>query len=236
MATIAIAPFVLALLVAGPVSGYLLGRVGPRTLIAGGAIAVGIANMIIAIVLDPGTAYPFFIVPFLLIGAGFVIATTVRTAIIFASVPKGLPASAAALNEASIGMGSRIGVVVAVVITTQVALDSYRQQPRRAAVRVRRRPGRPPARLLELVCLQSDAELIAGLDPSTLTAYQDAIVDGMQIAALIPGIVAIVTGIIAFFAMGARDPVRSVWDHADERETASSDPERDDEPRLTSPG
>jgi len=106
VATIAIAPFVIALLVSGPVSGYLLQRIGPRTLLAGGAIAVGLANIIIAIVLDPSTGYPYFIQPFLLIGAGFVIATTVRTAIIFASVPRDLPASAAALNEASIGMAA----------------------------------------------------------------------------------------------------------------------------------
>ena len=171
-------------------------------------------------------------VPFLLIGAGFVIATTVRTAIIFASLPKGLPASAAALNEASIGLGSRIGVVVAVVITTQVALDSSRQSlaglpSGLADAQVGHFRG-----LLDLVSLHSIADLTAGLDASTLTAYQGSIVDGMQIAALIPGIVAIVTGILAFFAMGARDPVRSVWDHADERETAPTET-----PRATaSPG
>ena len=50
----------------------------------------------------PGTGYVLFVLPLVLIGAGFVVATTVRTAIIFASVPRGLPATAAALNEASL--------------------------------------------------------------------------------------------------------------------------------------
>jgi len=220
MATIAIAPFVIALLVAGPVSGYLLQRIGPRTLIAGGAIAVGLANIIVAIVLDKSTAYPFFIVPFTLIGAGFVIATTVRTAIIFASVPRDLPASAAALNEASIGMGSRIGVIVAVVVSTQTALDTYRTSlAGQAADAVEAQVG-ALREVLALVGMQPTTQLVAGIDPGKLLAYQDAVVAGMQRAALVPGIVAIVTGIIGFFAMGPRDPVRSVWDHADEREPA----------------
>jgi len=37
------------------------------------------------------TSYFAFIIPLALIGGGFVVATTVRTAIIFASVPRGLP-------------------------------------------------------------------------------------------------------------------------------------------------
>lgn len=217
MATIAIAPFVIALLVAGPVSGYLLQRIGPRTLMAGGAIAVGLANIIIAVVLDRSTAYPFFIVPFTLIGAGFVIATTVRTAIIFASVPRDLPASAAALNEASIGMGSRVGVIVAVVVGTQATLDAYRASLAGQAAGVIEAQVSTLRDLLALVGMKSTPQLVASIDPALLRSYEDAVVSGMQISALVPGIVAIVTGIIVFFAMGPRDPVRSVWDHADER-------------------
>ena len=63
-----------------------------------GAMAIGVANLGLCWVLMCTTGYPVFIVPNLLIGAGFVIATTVRTAIIFASVPKDLPASAAELD------------------------------------------------------------------------------------------------------------------------------------------
>ena len=209
----------------GPVSGYLLQRIGPRTLIAGGAIAVGLANIIIAIVLDPSTGYPFFILPFLLIGAGFVIATTVRTAIIFASVPRDLPASAAALNEASIGMGSRIGVVVAVVITTQTALASHRDSLAGEAATVIDAKIAEMASILNLCGLKANPILLGGIEPDTLAAYKDAVVDGMQLAALIPGVVALVTGIIAFIAMGPRDPVRSVWDHADAPAPAPASPE-----------
>ena len=53
------------------------------------------------------------------------VATTVRTAIIFASVPQGLPATAAALNEASISVGSRIGIVFVTAVVAEVATAAY---------------------------------------------------------------------------------------------------------------
>ena len=122
-ATIAIAPFVLALLVAGPVAGILLSRYRPRTLVAGGMLALGLGDLAFALV-TPSTPYLFFIVPFIAIGAGFVIATTVRTAIIFASVPRRLPSTAAALNQTSLLVGSQLGVVV---VTTLIGVFSTRE-------------------------------------------------------------------------------------------------------------
>ena len=84
--------------------------------------------------LGPRMPYLGFGFAMLLIGAGFVVATTVRTAIIFASVPRGLPATAAALNEVSVSMGVRAALVL---VTTFVA--------RRRDRRVRRFAGRPAA-------------------------------------------------------------------------------------------
>ncbi|MFN8622817.1 MAG: MFS transporter [Chloroflexota bacterium] len=218
LATIAIAPFVVALLVAGPVSGWLLVRFRPRVLMAGGAIAIGIANLMLALILARGTEYPWFITPFLLIGAGFVIATTVRTAIIFASVPSDLPASAAALNEASIGMGARVGVVVAVVVTTSMALDTFKNTLAGLAPPLVDARMADFRRILGELSLRSTQELTAGLDVLTIRSYQEAVVEGMRVAWLVPGVVAILTGIIAYVLMGPRDPVRSVWELADERE------------------
>jgi hypothetical protein len=39
---------------------------------------------------------------------------------------------------------------------------------------------------------------------------------------LIPGLVALVAGVIAFIALGHRDPVHSVFDYADERGAAAA--------------
>lgn len=217
VATIGMAPFVIALLVAGPVSGWLLQRFQPRVLISAGAVAIGLANLILVAVLARSTVYPFFILPYLLIGAGFVIATTVRTAIIFASVPKDLPATAAALNEASIGMGSRIGVVVVVVTTTSMAIQSFVDRLGNDVPGLVPRAVQQFRTVLDGLSLHSVAYLTAGMDPMTIQVYQDSVVDGLRFAWLLTGIVAIVAGVLSFFAMGARDPVRSVWELADER-------------------
>jgi hypothetical protein len=71
--------------------------------------------------------------------------------------------------------------------------------------------------VLDGLSLHSVAYLTAGIDPLTVQAYQDSVVDGLRFAWLLTGIVAIIAGVISFFAMGSRDPVRSVWELADER-------------------
>jgi DHA2 family multidrug resistance protein-like MFS transporter len=217
LAMVAVAPFLVALLLAGPVCGWLLARIGPRTLIAGGAIAIGIADLLIAWTLGRTTPYPVFVVPFLLIGAGFVIATTVRTAIIFASVPRELPASAAALNEASIGIGSIVGVVVALVVTTQTAISTYRAGLAGAAPDAIEAAVARGRDLLNAYGLRPLDSILANVDAVTLEQYRHAVVEGMRMAEIVAGTVAVVAGLLAFLAMGARDPVRSVWELADER-------------------
>ena len=105
-AVVALVPLFGALVLAGPIAGFLLSRSSPRRLVGAGAVVVGVGNLLLAAAVLSRAEYVLFVVPCLLIGAGFVIATTVRTAIIFASVPRGLPATAAALNEASISVGT----------------------------------------------------------------------------------------------------------------------------------
>lgn len=217
LATAAIAPFVVALLMAGPVSGALLARFQPRSLIAGGLIAIGLANVAVALVIAQRAPYLVFVVPFVLIGAGFVIATTVRTAVIFASVPRGLPATAAALNEASVGVGGRVGVTVVTLITVSVAVDSYQA----------RLVGLDPAdaeRLLaafqdviSLIGLPGFVQTVQGIDAAIRPGYDAAVVQGLRMSHLIPGLVSLVAGVVAYATLGRRDPVQSVFDYSDER-------------------
>ena len=122
---LALVPLFAALVVAGPVAGFLLARFRPRILIAGGVLVIGVGDLLVAALIGPTTTYVAFIIPLILIGGGFVVATTVRTAIIFASVPRGLPATAAALNEASIEVGTRAGIVVVTGIVAEVAIAVY---------------------------------------------------------------------------------------------------------------
>lgn len=235
LATAAIAPFVLALLLAGPISGVLLARFQPRVLISAGLIAMGLADVAVSLVIARGASYLAFVVPFVLIGAGFVIATTVRTAVIFASVPRGLPATAAALNEASIGVGGRIGVTVVTLIAVSVATDSYVADLAGLAPDVAERMLAAFQDVIALIGLPGFVQTVQGIDAAIRPEYNEAVVQGLRMSHLIPGLVALVAGVIAYVALGRRDPVQSVFDYSDERvqsrspgpppTTTSADPE-----------
>jgi hypothetical protein len=223
VATIATAPFIAALILAGPVAGVLLARYGPRTLVAGGVAAVGLGNLLAAALLGPAAAYVGLIVPFVLIGAGFVIATTVRTAIIFASVPRGLPATAAALNEASITVGSRLGLIVVTVAVSRFALDSFSASLQ----------GLDPAQVNAamaafrdvLVAIGTPAfgQLVTGIGPADASAYVEAYTHAVRLTLAGTGLITLIAAAIAWFVIGRRDPLSTVWEHRDERTPEASE-------------
>jgi DHA2 family multidrug resistance protein-like MFS transporter len=206
---VAISPIILALVVAGPIAGWLLPRTSPRTLIGGGLIAVGLGDILVGIVANRGASYLLFVLPFLLVGAGFVIATTVRTAVIFASVPRHLPASAAALNEASVGLGSRIGIAAASVLLTEVTLSSYAASlPAGADVALALAPLRG---LLIALGTPGFSSLVVEADPNLLGGYASAYIEGIRNVHLAAGAVAVVAGVLATVALGRRDPLEGMW-------------------------
>jgi MFS family permease len=217
LAVAAVGPLFAALIVAGPIAGYLLTRFTPRTLVGVGVLAVGVGNLVVAVLATPGASYLGFVVPFVLVGAGFVVATTVRTAIIFASMPRGLPATAAALNEASITVGTRLGIVAVTAIVAQVALLTYAAslagQPQDqidTAVAAFRD-------LLTAIGTPSFSALASAIQAQDVSAYVDAYTTGIRAALLGGGVVAVVAGIAAWIILGRRDPLVTVWDLRDER-------------------
>jgi MFS family permease len=222
LSVIATIPFMVALAAAGPVAGILLVRFSPRTLLVGGILAVGLGSVVIAAILRPDAGYLGFAFSFALIGAGFVIATTVRTAIIFASVPRGLPATAAALNEASVALGSRAALVVVTVLVTTLALDSY------SASLTGRTPGEIDAAvgafrtLLSAINMPAYGVLVGGVGNTDAAAYAAAYTDAVRTVMFSTGILTLLAAPIAWIAIGRRDPLLTVWQHQDERETSSA--------------
>lgn len=240
-AILAIAPFAVALLVAGPVSGTLIRRFGPRGMMTSGTLLLGLANLSVAVIVlwlarevegrfraDPVAAslsldplhYLLFVLPLILVGAGFVVSTTVRTAIVFASTPRGLPASAAAINEASVSLGSRLGIVTATSALTLAALASARgmaaaapnadalvEEFRVALISL----GTPRFKEVFQASLE-DAE------PIKRAAYGIAYLDGVVAALAISGIVGVIGATLAWILIGRRDPLRTVFDMQEERE------------------
>lgn len=219
---VALAPLFLALVAAGPVAGFLLTRYQPRHLIAGGVLAVGLGDLAIALVLGPrGSAYAGFIIPLLLVGAGFVIATTVRTAIIFASVPRGMPATAAALNEASIEVGTRAGLVVITALLATSAMGFLSSSL----------AGRPPseveamtarfAEALTALGTPSFAAIAATVDPAEVAPFMAAWLGGIRVVLVAGGLLALVGAAVTWATLGRRNPLATVYEHRDEREGAA---------------
>jgi MFS family permease len=224
VATVALAPLFAALVLAGPIAGFLLERVAPRWLVGGGVIAIGLANLVLAAYATRSASYLGFVIPCLLVGAGFAIATTVRTAIIFASVPEGLPATAAALNESSMTVGSRLGIVLVSAVVAQVAMTHYS-----ASV-----AGLPTAEaaaatdafrtVLVAVGTPSFTAVATAVGSADIQPYLDAYTAGLDYAFIVCGVVGVIGGLIALVAFGGQDPLRTVWDYRDERPSPASAP------------
>jgi MFS transporter, DHA2 family, multidrug resistance protein len=220
-AMVALAPLFGALVLAGPVAGFLLGRYSPRTLVGVGATVVGLGCLLLALISTPSAGYPSFVVPCLLVGAGFVVATTVRTAIIFASVPRGMPATAAALNESSIAVGTRIGVVLVTAIVAEVALASY-------TVSVAGLPATEAQQsigafrdVLAAVGTPSFSQVASAVSAADAQPYIEAYASGVRAALALGGLTAVIGGLIAWVALGRHDPLATVYELRDERAAAA---------------
>jgi hypothetical protein len=132
-------------------------------------------------------------------------------------VPRGLPATAAALNEASITVGSRLGLVVVTVAVSRFALDSFSASLQ----------GLDPAQVTAataafrdvLVAIGTPAlgQLVTGIDPADASAYVDAYTYAVRLTLLVTGVVTLIAAAISWLAIGRRDPLSTVWEHRDER-------------------
>jgi CRISPR-associated Cas5-like protein len=217
LAIAALGPLFAGLILAGPVAGFLLARFAPRTLVGAGVLAVGVGDLVLALVAAPGAGYLGFVVPCVLVGAGFVVATTVRTAIIFASVPRGLPATAAALNEASIAVGTRIGVVLVTAVVAQAALAAFSASLGGLSGPEADRSLAAFRDLLTAVGTPSFADLSRGVDPASFGPYAEAYTTGVRVALVCGAVVAIAGGAVAWLFLGRQDPLATVYEHRDER-------------------
>jgi MFS family permease len=223
---IAIAPFVIALLLAGPVSGNLLRRFGPRGMMTIGAFVIALGDLVLWAIFElvgRGAGYWQFVLPLVFIGAGFVVATTVRTAIVFASTPRGLSGMAAAVNEASVSLGSRIGILVATVLVGSQAVASMQTfvagQPDAAALTDE---FRGVLQALGTPRFQEEIQrALQDATPDKIGWYVSSYLNGVQAVLLVSGIVGMVGALLAWLLVGRRDPLVTVFDMRDERSTTA---------------
>jgi len=223
----ALVPLFGALVLAGPIAGWLLARVTPRTLVGGGVIATGLGLLATAWIIGSDSSYLGFIVPFAAVGAGFVIATTVRTAIIFASVPRGLPATAAALNEASLLLGTRTGILLSTAVVGQVAMAVLGNDLAAAGVTGAAAADRQAqfSGLLAVLGTPAFADLAGAVHPADAAGFGAAYVAGVRTALVLGGVGAVMGGVLAWIVLGRRDPLTTVYELRDERPGTTPQPQ-----------
>ena len=135
-------------------------------------------------------------------------------------MPRGLPATAAALNEASVALGSRAALVVVTVLVTTLALDHY------AASLAGKTAGEISAAvdafraLLSAINMPAFGMLIGGIAAADAAAYANAYTEAVRTVMFSTGILTLIAAPIAWFAIGGRDPLETVWQTQDEREPA----------------
>ena len=223
LAMVALAPLFGALVLAGPVAGFLLARYSPRTLVGIGAIVVGLGGLLLSLISTPSAGYLSFVIPCALVGAGFVVATTVRTAIIFASVPRGMPATAAALNESSISVGTRIGIVLVTAIVAEVALATYTSAVAGLPATEAQQAIDAFRDVLAVVGTPSFSQVASAVSAADAQPYIAAYASGVRAALALGGLTAVIGGLVAWVALGRHDPLATVWEHRDEREAVAAE-------------
>ena len=214
---VALAPLFAGLILAGPIAGVLLGRYQPRNLIGGGVVLVGLGDIATAFILGRGTPYLAFIVPLLVVGGGFVVATTVRTAIIFASVPRGLPATAAALNEASIEVGTRAGIVIITAVLADLAVRLYTNTQAGVPADQLANAVEGLRSLMGALGLPTWQEAAAAVQPADMQLYGESFIQALRIVLFGGGLLGVVGGVVAWIALGPRDPLATVYEFGEER-------------------
>ena len=75
--------------------------------------------------------------------------------------------------------------------------------------------------VLTAVGTPSFGEVASAVNATDVQPYVDAYVSGVRAAFELGAAIGIVGGAIAWVALGRRDPLATVWEHRDERETVA---------------
>ncbi len=215
VSVLGVAPLFIGFLLAGPVTGPVSARFPPRVVIAGSLVIVGLANLAVAAaVVVSLTALVVTAVPLLAIGAGFIIGTSVRTAVIFSSVSRRLPSTAASLNQTSILIGSQLGVMVLTTVVGSTALSTYRASREGVAVEA---AVRDFERLLRAIDTPDFAPIAGALDPASIERYASSFTAGVAAGLVAAGLLALAAAVVTWLGMRGNEPLSSRFDYLEER-------------------
>jgi MFS family permease len=203
----ALAPYAVAILVVGLVGPSLIPRFGVRSIVAVSLVGLALGNLLFAAT-SPSTSYVWYILPLFLLGGGMILGTAATSAVLTASTPNRLAASAIALQIASIEMGVLLGMTIQTVVLTTAASGAYETH----LISI----GLAGEAVASGVAALHEALLnvvpgIARQIPTTelesaVPGFRDAYAAGFDAAALVAAVICAAAAPICFVLFGPRSP------------------------------
>lgn len=202
-AAITLLPMTLALFVFAILAGRWVGRFSNQLLISGGLVMMSVALVMMALLLSPSAGFFIFLVPMVLLGAGYSIANTPRVSIVLASAPPELAGAASATNNAASQIGVSLGIAVMGALFQEIARNAYINQLTQAGL-----DSAEIARSVEVLSewLRTNAGDVSaqfGINVQQLqgiiTNYQAAYTTGVAQVLLVGAVVTAVGAIMAWF-------------------------------------
>jgi DHA2 family multidrug resistance protein-like MFS transporter len=124
-AALTLLPYTLSLFVFAILAGGWVGKLANRLLIGGGLVLMTLGLAAMALLLSPAAGFWVYLVPLILLGGGFNIANIPRMNAVLATAPPKLAGAASATNNASLQLGSSLGIAVMGALFQGLARNAY---------------------------------------------------------------------------------------------------------------
>lgn len=124
-ASLTLLPYTLSLFVFAILAGGWVGKFANRFLIGGGLALMTLGLAAMALLLGPAAGFGVYLVPLVLLGGGQSIANIPRMSAVLATAPPELAGAASATNNASMQLGSALGIAVMGALFQGFARNAY---------------------------------------------------------------------------------------------------------------
>nr|WP_256862613.1 MFS transporter [Microbispora sp. GKU 823] len=194
-------PMSAGMIVASPIAGVLIGKLGPKITIAGGMVISAFAMFLMSR-LSVEAAFADSAIPFVLLAFGLSPVFVGATEIIVGNAPEELSGVAGGVQNSAMQVGGALGTaILGAVVSAKVAdvLPGY-LGPAAAAV--------PPAQMEGLKALASVGQAPPGLTGPVAKTLADAahlsFMDGLHLGFVVSTVVALVAAALALFVKAGR--------------------------------
>ena len=135
-------------------------------------------------------------------------------------MPRHLPATAAALNQTSITVGTELGLVIVTSVVARVAIDTFGRSIATAVAPADQAAAMAKfTDLLNAIGTSSFGTLVGDASQKGLEAAGSAYAAGVSASMAIAGATALFGAVVCWFGIGQRARLIAVYEHADQPES-----------------